>query len=341
MEENGVNRQQLSEMRWPVIRVEDYLRKLGPIKGVNFVPSYCYGYIEIWHHYREDYILRELDYAVRIGINSMRIFVLCAQWQTHRDIVYANLDRFLDACKARGISIMLCLQTGTVIPDGYIQKGEDPIIINFHPGCHDRSWTFDGMQMDRNNEYNQISLDFVHDIVTRYGQDDRVAIWDLYNEPHSYHRDLVAAIFETARSINPIQPLTACWEALELSDVVSFHCYRDPKKDEPIFPIPNNGKTFSQELEEALSMGRPVLCTECLARTVGNELFDFLPIYQKNKIGFYVWGLCEGSAGYRYPWGWPEGSPEPKRWFHSLLYPDGTPYDEREIPLIKAYHYTI
>ena len=335
-----MDRQAVADMRWSVEKAYEYMRKLGTIKGCNFVPSYCYGYIEIWHHYREDYILRELDYLVKIGLNSVRIFVLCAQWQTHRDLVYQNLDRFLDACRARGITVMLCLQTGTVIPKGYVQKSEDPIIINFHPGCHDRSWVFEGMMMDKDNQYNDISLDFVRDIVTRYGHDDRVTFFDLYNEAPDFHRELVKDIFAAARECDPMQPLTACWEAHDLSDVVSFHCYRDPKSDEMIFPI-TGGKTFSEEVGEALSYGRPTLCTECMARTVGNELFDFLPIYQEKKIGFYVWGLCEASAGYRFPWGWPEGSPEPKRWSHGLLYPDGTPYDEKEIPLLRAYHYTL
>ena len=336
-----MDRESVAARRWSVERAYEYMKKFGTIKGCNFVPSYCYGYIEIWHHYREDYILRELDYAVKIGLNSVRVFVLCAQWQTHRDLVYANLDRFLDACRARGLSVMLCLQAGTVIPKGYVQKNEDPIIIKFRPNCHDGSWVFEGMKLDRNNENNEASLAFVKDIVTRYGHDDRVAFFDLYKEAPACHRRLLQDIFAAARDCDPIQPLTACWEAQDLSDVVSYHCYRDPKTDEAIFPITAAVKTFWDELSQAESYGRPVLCTECLARTVGNELFDFLPIYREHRIGFYVWGLCEASAGYRFPWGWPEGSPEPKRWFHGLLYPDGTPYDDREIPLIKSYHYTL
>ena len=102
---------------------------------------------------------------------------------------------------------------------------------------------------------------------------------------------------------------------------------------------PTGTLTFEAEVEQALSMGRPTLCTECLGRTFGNELARFLPIFEKKKIGFYVWGLCEGSAQYRFPWGWPAGSPEPKRWFHCLLYPDGTAYDESEIGCIKAFQY--
>ena len=122
-----MDRKQLSQKRWPISRIEEYMRKLGVIKGVNYVPSYCYGYIEMWHHYDEATILRELDYATEIGINSMRIFVSTAQWQSHRDLVYANLERFLDACKNRGISIMLSLAAGTCI---MLQRaGDDPCVL--------------------------------------------------------------------------------------------------------------------------------------------------------------------------------------------------------------------
>ena len=57
-------------------------------------------------------------------------------------------------------------------------------------------------------------------------------------------------------------------------------------------------------------------------------------------IGFFVWGFCAGSAQYQIPWEWPVGSPEPKRWFQCLLYPDGTPFDVEEINLIQQFHFT-
>lgn len=335
-----MNREQLSNLRWPVERVEKYMKQLGVIKGVNYVPAYCYGYIEMWHHYDEAAILRELGYAKGIGINSMRIFVSTAQWQTHRDLVYQNLERFLDACKERGISIMLSLAAGTCIKKGYVQKLVDPIIINFRPGIHDRSWQFEGTDRDAWKDNRQEIKDFARDIVTRYAQDDRVAIWDLYNEAPAERIEVVNDVFEVAREINPMQPLTACWEALEISDVVTFHCYMEPNSTKVTFPM-GGRKTFEEEINEALSMNRPVLCTECLGRTIGNELDKFLPIFAQHSIGFYVWGLCEGSAQYRFPWHWPEGSPEPRRWFHGLLYPDGMPYDESEMPLIQSFTYDL
>ncbi len=335
-----MDRTALKQARWPVERVEAYVKRLGVIKGVNYVPAYCYGYIEIWHHYDEATILRELDYACAIGINSLRIFVSTAQWQTHRDLVYANLERFLDACKARGLSIMLSLAAGTCIKKGYVQQRVDPIIIRFRPGIHDRSWEFEGTDRNAWKDSREIIKDFTRDIVTRYAKDDRVAIWDLYNEAPAERVAVVEDIFAIAREIDPMQPLTACWEALDISDVVTFHCYMDPTTNKPTFPM-GGRKTFDQEINEAMSMGRPVMCTECLGRTIGNELYKFLPIFAEKRIGFYVWGLCEGSAQYRFPWHWPEGSPEPKRWFHGLLYPDGTPYDESEMPLIQAFTYDL
>jgi hypothetical protein len=49
-------------------------------------------------------------------------------------------------------------------------------------------------------------------------------------------------------------------------------------------------------------------------------------------IGWFVWGLCAvGPAQFQFPWGWPMGSPPPEKWFHCLLYPDGTPYSAQEI----------
>ncbi len=333
-----MNHDQLRAARWTVERAEDYMKALGVIKGTNFVPSYCYGYIEIWHHYDEPVILRELKWAKEIGLNSLRIFVNTAQWQTHRDLVYQNLERFLDTCKVMGFSIMLSLAAGTCMQPGYTQQYADPFILRPNMGKHDAGWKYEGVGgKDTWLQCREVIHEFVRDIVTRYAQDDRVAIWDLYNEAPAERVSLVHEIFSIARAINPKQPLTACWQALDISDVVTFHCYMEPNSTRETYPA--GTLTFEAEVEQALSMGRPTLCTECLGRTFGNELASFLPIFEKEKIGFYVWGLCEGSAQYRFPWGWPAGSPEPKRWFHCLLYPDGTAYDESEIDCFKAFQY--
>lgn len=339
-----MDKAELVNARWSIRRAEEYMRPYGVIKGINYVPSYCYSYIEMWHHFDEAWIRRELGYAKAIGINSLRVFVAACQWESRREQVSKNLDRFLDISLENGFSVMLTLQPNTyMIPGQTRTPDEEPFLIRYQPSGHDKSWKYKGARIfdcdGRWREDFKGIAAFVSEIVARYGQDRRVAFWDLYNEPWEACRDLLELAFWLAREQNPIQPLTSCWRALDLSDITSFHCYEQPGK------LPQtqiNGArylSFEEELLRAASTGRPILCTECVARTFGNELKAFLPYYSKAHIGFYIWGFCAGSAQYHIPWDWPIGSPEPKRWFQCLLYPDGTPFDTEEIELIRAFRF--
>jgi GH35 family endo-1,4-beta-xylanase len=64
---------------------------------------------------------------------------------------------------------------------------------------------------------------YVKDIVGTYAKDDRVLIWDLWNEPSNQNmgtykdppnkvqlvNELLPQVYEWARSVNPTQPLTS------------------------------------------------------------------------------------------------------------------------------------
>ena len=47
--------------------------------------------------------------------------------------------------------------------------------------------------------------------------------------------------------------------------------------------------------------------------------------------GFVVWELMIGRDNCRFPWGHPDGPDEPTRPFHGVVYPDGHPWDTREV----------
>ena len=80
---------------------------------------------------------------------------------------------------------------------------------------------------------------------------------------------LLPKVFRWARAAAPMQPLTSavwngCWSTpdrltvieriqLQLSDVVSFHSYDEPEE-------------FKRRLQWLQGYGRPILCTEYLAR---------------------------------------------------------------------------
>jgi hypothetical protein len=339
-----MTRQQLTELRWSPERAEKYIKDLGVIRGCNYVPAYCYSYIEMWQNYREETIKRELTYAKRIGINSLRIFMATCQWQTRKEETYANLDKFLTLASSMGFSIMMTLQPNRCVRPGSTPKLDNPFIIHFRPSVHDGGWDYENsyeLQQDFSKwgELRDSVYNFVYETVSRYKDDSRIAIWDLYNEAAASCGEIVECVFEAGRNVNPQQPLTACWQAWDLSDVGTFHCYMQPGKTTAYESGMVSGLTFQQEIDRMVEMGRPILCTEFLARPFGNELANVLPIYAEKHIGWYLWGLCAGAAQYQFPWGWPEGSPEPKRWFHCLLYPDGTPFDATEIPLIQDFQY--
>jgi hypothetical protein len=110
----------------------------------------------------------------------------------------------------------------------------------------------------------------------------------------------------------------------DLSDVVTFHSY---------FGI-DATKRLVAVLEQT---GRPLLCTEYLARGSGCSLEEYLPYFREDKIGCYNWGLVSGKTQTMYSWEdhYPSGE-EPPAWFHDLLGPDGRPYRTEEADLIRA-----
>jgi hypothetical protein len=198
---------------------------------------------------------------------------------------------------------------------------------------------------------------YVTDVIKRYANDKRVLGWDLFNEPdnpntNSYgplelkNKDEVAArlvrlSFDWARAVRPSQPLTVGvwrlekWDqpeqlnqvhraAVELSDVISFHDYSKPE-------------VTQRRIKELKTYGRPLLCTEYIARGHGSTFEVSLPIFKKERVAAYCWGLVDGKSQTKYPWPtWqmPElGEPDP--WHHDIFHVDGKPYRESEVKLIR------
>ncbi|MCP4250844.1 MAG: hypothetical protein GY778_27720, partial [bacterium] len=82
--------------------------------------------------------------------------------------------------------------------------------------------------------------------------------------------------------------------------------------------------------------GRPVLCTEWMARALGSKIETDLPLFKREEVGCYMWGLVNGRAQFQFPW-WnkPNGPLHEAGWFHDILHKDGTPYRVREIEAIR------
>jgi hypothetical protein len=87
-----------------------------------------------------------------------------------------------------------------------------------------------------------------------------------------------------------------------------------------------------------LSYGRPVLCTEYMARGNGSTFDGSLPIGKRLNIAMINWGFVDGKSQTRMPWdSWekPYTLKEPTIWFHEVFRADGTPYRTAETDLIR------
>jgi len=189
----------------------------------------------------------------------------------------------------------------------------------------------------------------------QFRNDDRVLGWDLWNEPDNPSRvyrsverkdklqlvaELLPQVFRWARSVDPDQPLTSgVWQGnwgdpqsrsaisaiqLDNSDAITFHSYANPAD-------------FEARINELAPLGRPILCTEYMARSQGSTIQGILPIARQRNVGAFNWGLVAGKTQTYFPWdSWdhPYAAP-PKVWFHDLLLPDGRPYRDNEIETIR------
>jgi hypothetical protein len=203
--------------------------------------------------------------------------------------------------------------------------------------------------------YRQVMRDYVVGVLRQFRNDERVLGWDLWNEPDNpadqyravERRDkvervaeLLPQVFRWAREVAPVQPLTSgVWDGewadparrntinriqLDNSDVITFHNYGDPSE-------------FDARIAELKPLGRPIVCTEYLARNLGSTIEGVLPVARRRNVGAYNWGLIAGKTQTQLPWdSWdePYTSP-PDVWFHDLLRTDGQPYRDSEVRTIR------
>ena len=80
-----------------------------------------------------------------------------------------------------------------------------------------------------------------------------------------------------------------------------------------------------------------MVCTEYMARRNNSLFTNIMQLLKENKVGAINWGLVAGKTNTKYAWDEPikDGS-EPKLWFHEVFRPDGSPYKQNEVNVIKT-----
>ncbi|MFV8334994.1 1,4-beta-xylanase [Flavobacterium sp. RSP29] len=338
---------------WTKEQANSWYAKQPWLVGANYNPSTAINQLEMWQEDTFDpkRIDEELGWAEQIGMNTMRVYLHDLLHKDDAEGLYKRMNIFLEIADKHHIKILFVLFDSCWDPFPESGKQRAP-----KPHVHNSGWVQSPGQKALQDETQYPRLEkYVKETVTHFKEDQRILGWDVWNEPDnmtgpSYEKvemankvdlvyTLLGKVFKWARESNPSQPLTSgVWAGdwteanlkpifklqLDQSDVISFHCYDKPKD-------------FLKRINELKRYGKPMLCTEYMARPNGSTFEGFLPIAKENKIAMINWGLVDGKSQTKYSWdSWTKKyDAEPELWFHEVFHTDGTPYKKSETDLIK------
>lgn len=328
-----------SAQKWPLARANKWYAQQGWLVGANYTPAYAVNQLEFWQQATFDVraIDRELALANSIGMNCMRVYLHHAVWLQDKAGFKERIAEFLKTAHRNHIKIMFVF-FDDCWTDTY-KPGLQPVP---KPGVHNSGWLKDpGNRIQTDRALMDTLEDYVKDILITFKHDKRILLWDLYNEPgqfdqHAKSLPLLVKVFKWAREVNPIQPLSAGVHddnekeltdfQLRESDIVTYHSYDKPE-------------THQRRIDSLIKVtgGRPMICTEYMARKRGSTFASILPMLKKQNIGAINWGLVDGKTQTKYAWdekNW--GNAGPALWFHDVFRADGKPYDVKETELIRT-----
>ena len=342
--------------RWSEEKAAEWYKQQPWLVGSNFIPADAINELEMWQSdtFNPQEIDRELGWAEGLGMNTMRVFLHDLLWQQDAGGFAKRLDQFLSICAKHHIRPMLVIFDSVWDPNPKLGPQHPPV-----PGVHNSGWMQSPGRkaLEDPAEYPRLKT-YVQGVVGKFANDPRILACDVWNEPDNdnkpayekvelpnkadYINKLLPQVFEWAREMHPVQPLTSgVWRGdyssldkaiptakiqLEQSDVITFHSYDWPE-------------TFEERVKWLRAYNRPIICTEYMARPAGSTFDTVLPAALKEHVGAINWGLVVGKTQTNLPWdSWkrPYVLEPPVSWFHEVFYPDGRPYRAREAEIIRS-----
>ncbi len=324
--------------RWSQTRAQRWYAEQPWLVGCNFIPSTAINQLEMWQAdtFDPDTIDRELGWAASLGFNTVRVYLHDLLWLADAEGLLTRIDQYLTIAAKHGIRTMVVFFDACWNNYGYLGKQPKPT-----PGVHNSGWLQSptGKVLVDESAWGRLEA-YLTGVMNYFRADERVLMWDLYNEPgnEGYLENslpLLQAVFAWARTVKPSQPLTVgVWDEgaaftrlnqfqLEHADIITFHNYE-------------NLASLHRQITTLQTHERPLICTEYMARTRGSLFTTHLPVFKDAQVGCYNWGLVAGKTQTQYPWYSLQSTAEPELWYHDIFYPDGTPYDEAEVNAIKA-----
>jgi hypothetical protein len=261
-------------------------KDLSGVRGFNYQSAPTIGHTEHWLKYSVAETERDLDFAGRLQLNQMRVFVPYAAWTQDKQALRKNLLHLVQAANQRGIGVMPTIQYA---PDVFMNKDRWPE-----------------------------SREFVADLIATIGKEPGLVFWDVFNEPdccalpptpaNRTRMEYAVYMARMFHELDPVTPVTIgatfsdnMIEMGEAQDVLSFHNYLPTRA--AIHADIAKAKAY------AAKVGKPLIDTEigCIARA--NPYDVALEEHMKANVGWYIWELMITHS-----WGT----------VHGVFHPDGT-----------------
>lgn len=274
-------------------------KDLSEVRGFNYMSAETSGHAEMWAKYDPAVTERDLDYAKRLQLNQIRVFVPYAAWEKDKAALLRDLQHFVRAAHARGMGVMPTMQ-----------------------------YKF-GEFRDKTKWDN--ARPFIVDLVAAIGKEPGLVIWDVENEPECCklpptpdnrlrmeHAMYMAKLFHEADPVTPVTiGATFAENMIEMGDsvdVLSYHDYLTTRT--AIRAGIEKAKAY------AAKTGKPLLNTEigCIARA--NPYDVTLQEFQNAHVGWYIWELMLTGS-----WGT----------VHGVFYPDGTVRDPTIVAALLGF----
>jgi hypothetical protein len=355
--------------KWTEKEIWEWYNARPWITGCNYIPSVAINGIEFWQEYRHGEIFREvgkeISLAASIGFNSFRLVFPFVIWQHNREIFFRHIDEFFDLCSHHNITVMPVLFGDCCVPKnkykpGHLGPQPEPIpgyfggsVLTPFDGTSEIGWN-----PTDESEMKPIMEEYIRSLAKKYGKDNRIIIWNIWNEAGNSNRETrsqkdIENIFTWFREEDVDQPLTAdIWcggidnpdgylskpgiyteiekYVANLSDIITFHYYGD--------------YIHTRKFIEILrGYGRPIINDEWLHRPMRSLIQTHLPLFKRENVGSYMFGFVNGKTQHNFVWEFLKNRKDMDvdLWMHDIFYDNFLPYDEEEIRVIKETNFGI
>ena len=290
------------------------------MRGANYVPSYARNDVQTWMDYDGECIGRELGYAEKLKLNTVRVFLQVAVYEKDPKRFLDNFEGFLRQCDQHQLRMM------PVLFDSCF--GEGPDLVHYR----EKDWMASPGFKRLGTEDRPSMEHYIHDVVGHHRDDPRIVLWDVVNEPEStpeYREpagravinDFVRWAIKRVKKEKPAQPVTIGWASqsqtvvsLNLVDVIALHRYGDVKD---LREAVREGKEWGR------LFGKPVILNEFVGRPQ-QPIEAALPVVAAEGIGWCFWELMVGNTQFA----------RGKTPTQGHIYPDGTCYSAAEVATI-------